>query len=431
VTDLPNIPTAKIEVGLTGPTTPSSVWHIGDPVRGMIGVAAIGAADLWVDITYAVRSWSYRRGLNRGNGIGLRYEAGTFTAEINNGDRNFDPTHLTGIYASGGLTTLLPMVRVRLSAVWNGVAYTLLTANADAWVPDYSDPDWSVTTLTATDGFKVLTGRRRTAVTPVGAGEDSGARVGRVLDSLSWPADDRVIAVGKSVVQATDLSGDGLAEIQLTQDSEMGEFYMDAYNQAVYRNRHAVLTETRSNTAQAVFGDAGPAAGEIPYTATAVGNDDVTMANRVVAQNVGGIEQVAEDAASQARYLVKEYPKTDLILTTDAEALNWAEFVLGESKDPELRFERLDFNVARPDAAETAWPALLGRELGDRVTVIRRPPGGGDPNERDCWVRGIEMNSNGEDWKVSMPLETTTRTNYWTIGHPTLGQIGTVNALAF
>lgn len=428
--DFPFVPDARIEVGLTGPTVPSDIWHIGDPVRGQVGVAKIGSDDIWVDITEWVRSWSFRRGANRGNGIGLRYEAGTFSAELNNGDRAFDPTNLDGPYAPGGVTTLLPMVRVRLTAVWAGIAYTMWTGLADGWVPDYSQPTWSTTMLTATDGFKALTGRRRTAVTPVGAGEDSGARTSRVLDSLSWPADDRVIAVGQSILQATDLSGDGLAELQLVQDSELGELYMDPLGQAVFRDRHAALTETRSNTSQAIFGDAGIGTGEIPYATTAVDTDDVTLANRVVATIEGGTEQVAEDLASQARYLVKEYPKSGLLLTTDAEALGWAGSVLGESKDPELRFAQIVFNVPTPAAADATWPALLGRELGDRITVIRRPPGGGDPNERDCWVRGIEMSSDGPTWNTTLPLETTNRRNYFTIGHPTLGRVGP-NSIAF
>lgn len=575
MTHFPQVPEARIEVGLSGPTVPADIWHIGDPIRGKIGTAKIGTDNIWVDITEWVRSWSFRRGANRGNGIGLRYEAGTFTCEINNGDRSFDPTNLTGPYAAGGVTTLLPMVRVRLSAVWAGVAYQLWTGFADSWVPDYSQPTWSTTVLTATDAFKVFTGRKRVAVTPVGVGEDSGARTSRVLTSIGWPLEDRVIAVGKSVLQATALDGDGLAELQLTQDSEIGEFYMDGRGNAVFRHRQATLTETRSNTAQAVFGDGGyrlpfsygfeggvaewrvtgagiaastaqahsglqsllmtvvgtptqaytrpivaidvesarqytatmwvysplggtvgaaidwfdtansyldtsfasvvaaaatwtqvsvtgaapadgyaafgptlqgsPPAGtqlylddvtfteavtEIPYASTAIESDDSTLVNRVVAAIAGGTEQVAEDAASQAQFLIKEYSKTDLLLTTNAEALSWAQAVLGESKEPELRFAQVTFNVPTPVAAAATWPVLLGRELGDRITVIRRPPGGGAANQRDCWVRGIEMSSDGADWKTTLPLETTTRQHFFTIGHPTLGRVGS-NAIAF
>lgn len=425
------IPEIRVEIGLTGPTIDPLVWRIGDPVHGKIGTAQIGADDIWSDITASVRSWSFRRGASRADGLNLRYEAGTLTVELNNGDRAFDPTNLLGPYASGGITLLTPMVRVRLTAVWAGVAYTLITAYADSWVPDYNTPTWSITTLTATDAFKVFATEDRAAVAPVGASEDSGARIGRILDSADWNADDRDIAAGDSTLQATTLDGNVLSELLLTQDSELGELYVSKLGDVTFRNRLALLTDTRSNTSQATFGDAGIGAGEIPYAAGPVDYDDQTLANRLSITRVGGTEQVAEDAASQAKYLRKTYQRADLIMETDGEALNYAGQLLSQAKEPELRFRQVDFNVARAGTGDLVWPALLARELGDRVTVIRRPPGGGDPNERDVFIRGIAMSSDGSDWKVSFnPLQAASRAQFWTIGHPVLGRIG-FNAIAF
>jgi hypothetical protein len=425
------IPEVRVEIGLSGPTVGPLIWHIGDAVRGKIGTAQIGAADIWSDITSSVRSWSFRRGASRADGLNLRYEAGTLTVELNNGDRAFDPTNLLGPYVSGGVTELTPMVRVRLTAIWAGVAYPLITAFADSWVPDSDTPGWSTTKLTATDAFKTFATEDRTAVAPVGASEDSGARIDRILDSADWNPDDRDIAAGDSTLQATTLDGNVMSELLLTQDSELGEFYIDKLGNTTFRNRLALLTDARSNTAQAVFGDAGLIGGEIPQAASPVDYDDQTLANRVSITRVGGTEQVAQDAASEAKYLRKTYPRTDLIMETDAEALNYALQLLSQAKDPELRFRQVDFNVARAGTGDLVWPALLGRELGDRVTVIRRPPGGGDPNERDVFIRGIAMNSDGSDWKVSFnPLQAASRQQFFTIGNPVLGRIG-FNAIAF
>jgi hypothetical protein len=321
------------------------------------------------------------------------------------------------------------MVRVRMVAEWAGVAYPLITTLADKWTPDYSQPTWSTTALTATDAFKVFNVDRPLQLSQ-GGSEDSGARVSRILNSLSWPVADRQVSAGNSTVQATTLDGNGLSELQLTQDSEMGEFYMSASGIAVFRNRHAILSDVRSNIAQAVFGDAGISAGEIPYASAAVDNDDVTLANYAAVTRVGGAEQVAQDAASQAQFLRKTYQRSDLILETDTEALSYAKAVLSEHKSAELRFDAVQVNVPRAGEGNTVWPAVLGRELGDRVTVIRRPPGGGAANSRDVWIRGIEMSSNGETWSTTFQLETATRKTFWTIGHPTLGRIGR-NSIAF
>ncbi len=423
------LPTVRIEFGISGPTIANDVWHVGDAVRGKVGTFKIGGDDIWTDVTPWVRNWSFRRGAARGDGLGLRYEAGTFTCELNNGDRRFDPTNLAGPYTSGGATKLLPMIRVRVTAEWAGVSYREWSGFADSIVPDYLEATWSTCTVIATDAFKVFN-QPRPAEVPQGGGEDSGARVTRILDDIAWDADKRSIAAGKSAVQATTLEGSALAELLLVQDTELGEFYIDGEGDAVYRNRHAVLTETRSNTSQAIFGDAGISAGEIPYAAAPVESSDETMANRISITREGGVEQLVQDLASQAQYLIKDYERSDLLLMTDLEALDYAEFLLGQAKDAELRFVKLDFNVPTPDAAALSWPQLLGRELGDRITVRRRPPGGGAVNEREVFIRGIEMSSDGADFKTSWQLETATRGSFWTVGHPTLGRIGP-NAIAF
>jgi hypothetical protein len=428
VSGITAIPDVKWEIGLTGPTTDPAWWHVGDTVRGVVGTAAIGPEDVWSDITEWVRSWSLRRGAARGDGVGpIRYEAGTATLELNNGDRRFDPTNLAGPYVSGGVSQLLPMVRVRGTAYYAGVSYRLYTGLADFFKPQYEGPTWSTVTLAASDAFKVFASIDRTAVAAVGVGEDSGARIGRVLNNLGWPIDDRILDVGDTALQATTLEGSGLAELQLTSDSEGGEFYIDPDGNTVFRRRHAILADTRSNTAQATFGDGGGS--EIPYRDVVVDADDATMANYVSITRVGGAEQVAEDTASEVRFLRKTFERSDLIMQIDADALEYARMVLYQHKDPEVRFSAVELGVPTPDDAALAWPAMFGLELGDRVTVTRRPPGGGT-NTLDVYIRGIEHDSDGGDWKTTFALESASRSQFWTIDHPTLGRIG-LNALAF
>jgi hypothetical protein len=422
------LPQMRIEIGLTGPSVEPPYWVIGDPDRGMLGTAAIGSDDIWDDITQWVRSWSLRRGVSRA-GLGLRYEAGTMSIELNNSDRRFDPTNLVGPYTAGGVTQLTPMVRVRITGIWND-AHHLITGFADRWVPDNNSPTWSTVTLTATDAFKVFASIDRVASVSQGLNELSSARFLRVLDSAGWPNGDRTFNTGDSRLQATTLEGNVLSELQLVQDSEMGELYVDVHGDVVFRNRHAVLERTRSTTSQATFGDAGIANGETPYAAAPVDMDDTAQANTVTIGNVGGIPQTAVDATSVSRYLTKTYNRTDLLLRTDAEALDYAKAILYQNKDPELRFQSVSFVVPRPDAADIAWPQLLDRELGDRVTVIRRPVGGGDPIEQDCFVRGIEYASDGERFTTTFQLQAAEKYAFFTIGDPVLGRVG-LNALSF
>jgi hypothetical protein len=202
------------------------------------------------------------------------------------------------------------MRRVRIRAVWNGVTYPIFRGYADDFVPSYQGNTWTYTTVPATDGMVTLAGDRTALATPVGAGEDSGARVKRILDAANWPSTDRVIATGNTTLQATDMGGSPGSELQLVADTEHGEFYIDAQGRAVFRNRQAIITDTRSNTSQATFGDGGYAAtGEIPYADATQSTPGDTLVNSITATRVGGAEQVVTDGLSVSRYGAKPYSR--------------------------------------------------------------------------------------------------------------------------
>lgn len=417
------LPTVRIEVGLAGPDV-GNVFVIGDPLRGRVGVDPIGG-EVWTDITPWVRSWSCRLGAGQGNQPTRRYDPGTATIVLNDGDRRFDPDNLGGPYVSAGVTQLLPMVRVRITAEWAGTAYPIWQGYADDWVPDYQGNDWTYCTLTATDGTKLWASDVRAGAAAGFAGELTGARTSRILNSISWPVADRVIDAGTTTVQATALQGQALAELQLTQDTELGDMFVDQLGRAVFQDRQSPLTRAASTTSQATFGDGGYAAtGELPYADVLRTSADETMTNRVAITRVGGTEQIAEDTASQARYLKKSFERSDLIMQTDLEALNYAKAVLYRFGDPVRRFERLMFITPSPDVEDVIWPQRLGRAFGDRITVIRRPAGGGDPIEGDALIRGVEHASDGESWTSSWVLQAADRFTYFTIGHPDRGRIG-------
>lgn len=324
-------------------------------------------------------------------------------------------------------TQVTAMRAVRVRALWDSTYHDLFRGFADEWQVEWFEPDYSECTLTATDGFKVLAGIDRAAVAAAGGGEDSGARVDRILDSADWSAVDRSVATGDSTVQATDLSGDALSELQTVTASELGELYMDGGGLAVFRNRLAFLSESRSTTSQGTFGDGG---GEMPYVGLEIASDDATFYNEVRVTRAGGSEQTATDATSQALYYRKTYkPGTDPILESDTEALNYAQWLLFIAADPELRFTQLTINP-RIDAA-SLFPHALGREIGDRITVVRRPPGGGDAISKDQFIRGVEHAFTPDSWVTSWPLQDATRYgSFFVLDHAELGVLDS-NALAF
>ena len=201
-------------------------------------------------------------------------------------------------------------------------------------------------------------------------------------------------------MQSTDLSSNAWTEILLTSDTEIGETYFDAANRLVFRNRHAIITETRSTTSQAVFGEG---AGGLAYDAITISNDDTQVRNIIRVSRVGGTLQTTEDSASITRYQRKTWGRSDLLMETDDEAANYAGYVLALSKTSELRFDSIRVDpTADPD---NLWPQVLGRELGDRITVKFCPPGGGTTIDRDVFIRGIRHDITMQTWLTTWTLQ--------------------------
>lgn len=419
-----SVATPIVEVGFSGPGTGTAL-HLDDEVRGKLDTATLGAAAVWTDVTQYVVSVSSRRGATRADGPILRYEAGTATIVLSNDDRRFDPTNLDGPYVAAGVTQVEPMRAVRIRARWAGVTYPIWQGYADQWDVDYDGPSSSTVTLTASDAFGVFVSHDRGAISPVGAGEDTGARIDRILDSIDWSDEDRMIATGDTTVQETTLADNVLAELLLTADTELGELYMDSRGRAVFRNRLALMEDDRSASPQAVFGDGD---GELPYERVRLSYDAQSIYNRISIARAGGTAQVVEDTGSQSAYLVRTYTRTDLLHETDDAARDYAGFLLHQAGRPELRIAAMSLVPSRDD---DLWPQALGREIGDRVTVIRRPPGGGDPIERDVIVRGISHEFTAElSWRTEFVFQSATRLSFFVLNDPILGVLDG-NALAY
>lgn len=418
-------PTVTVELGLVNSAT-STAWTLNDATKGRLDSGNTLAGEVWTDVSTYVRKLTIRRGASRAEGPVVRYEAGTCAVELDNSDRRFDPTNLAGPYVSAGIPQVRPMCPVRVTATWAGNNYDVFRGFADAWQIVWSGPAFSVCTMTSTDATKVLTNFNRVALgSPVGAGEDSGARVHRILDSAAWPTYDRVVSVGDSTLAGTTMDRSAWEELLLVQDSEIGEVYVDAAGRVVFRNRQASMESPRSAFVQAIFGDG---AGEMPFMETAISYDDTALVNVVQVARAGGSQQIASDAASVQTYLTHAFNRTDLLLQLDADVASYAGFVLFQSKDPELRFETLSVNPHDDEPA--LFPQVLGRQFGDRITIVRRPPGGGTIS-REAFIRGVahDIAATGE-WTTTWVLQSATRWNFLTLNNPSTGVLDS-NAVAF
>lgn len=435
-------PQVILEGGFTpgAPVQPAGAFTLDDPSFGILDTDALGTSVTWTDLSPWIRSGSVSRPASRQQGPLWSYQQGTASVVLNNKDGRFDPDNLAGPYVAAGATVLNAMTPVRLRVIWNGTSYPLFSGFADSWDDDGKNyaGRYAETSLAASDGQKVLNGITIPAVSsPAGAGETAGARITRILNAAMWYTGtaQRQVATGDSKLQATAFGDTAWNLMQLAADTEIGELYLNGAGSLVFRNRHAILTETRSNTPQAVFGDspgtAEPAGTEQAYYQVSRARDDTTLANDVQATRTGGTLQEVQDAASIAKYLFpRSYARSDLLLPDDTTTLNWAQWVLYVAKTDEDRFDQLVINPMRDPV--NLWPQVLGREIGDRIQVWRRPPNVA-PVVKDCFIRGIShaWDWSAGTWQTTWTLQDASRYgSFLTLDNATLGRLGS-NALAF
>lgn len=301
--------------------------------------------------------------------------------------------------------------------------YQLWQGYADEWANVWEDKTVGFCQLSATDGFKVLSRVDNNAGSPVGGGEFTGTRIGRLLDSASWGSGDRDLDTGQTTVQATTLAQNVLTELFLTADTERGDVFVSGDGKFTFRDRTYRYVNNRSKQRSWLVGDALDGI-ELPYADLVMSGDDDLIVNQISVARVGGTAQTTSDATSIANYLTRTFTRTDLIHQTDTESANYAAIVLAEFKDQDLRFDALTVNPAMTDRL---WPLVLDGRIGDRMTVRRRPPGGGATIERDCFIEGVAHDivpGNG-GWTTTFQLSDASRWGGFVLDDSTLGVLDT------
>jgi len=412
---MPDVPIAKVELALsTNPTAPPT----------------------WIDVSQWVQSFSINRGRQRElNSI----QTGTAQILLDNRDRRFDPANTSSPY----YPNILPMRRIRISAVWNGVAIPQFTGYVESWLQTYSGWADANVPLTASDGFKVL---NLAQLNTTFNQERSNIRIGNVLTTIGWtvggaqwtlgdpvlgilgsttvlgPTGDRSLGVGLMQIQTSILSKtSALAHMQDVTTTENGVLFMNKTGQVQFIGRAA-----SPSPSLATFGEQ-----ELLYTGLTFQFDDNLIFNDVRMTRLGGVEQVASDAPSQVNYFMRTISFSNTLHVIDNNAQSMASYLLNRYKQPFLEVVGMQLDgTADPS---NLWPQILGREIGDVITVRRRPPGGGQPIEQVSAIQGISMaySAQNNDWLAAWWLNATDQTRYWILGDPVMGLLGTTSQLFY
>jgi hypothetical protein len=315
-------------------------------------------------IMYDVTSYANRINVTRGKNRELdRFNAGHFTATFKNRNRYFDPTYSD----SPWFGQIVP--RRALQYLVDGVIQ--FTGVVDDWDLSYDLDGNSEASVSAYDGFTQFANQTLSAGTATS--QLSGARINTVLDSpnVNWGYANRKIDAGSEILQADVIAAnqDVLAYINLIENTENGLFFIDKAGNAVWKQRN-----TTYDTANAiVFSDDGVG---IPYTGMQVVYGSELLYNQVNLTRLNGASVSANALDSQSAYGVRTLTMTGLLNNSDTAVANLSAFLTNLYKNPEFRFEQVDFALHDMNATNRA--KMLNLDIGSiaqiRFTPNKVPP---------------------------------------------------------
>jgi hypothetical protein len=233
-------------------------------------------------------------------------------------------------------------------------------------------------------------------VTGAVAGEKTGTRVGRILDAIAWPSSMRDIDTGQTSVQADPgTARTSLATMQIIESTEYGALYIDALGNFVFRDR--ALTSSSVSGAPVVFNDTGTA---IAYNNAQWRLDDTQVFNKASMTRVGGTAQVASNQTSIDKYFLHSFNEQNLMMETDAEALNNALAYVASRQETNIRCDAitLDLYTANYDAGITA---ALDLDYFDPVSITTTQPGASSLS-KIFQVFGIAHDIKPNSWKTTL-----------------------------
>ena len=270
-----------------------------------------------------------------------------------------------------------------------------------------------VVELTVVDGLKNL---RNVKLDDVDyPQEQAGARIGRVLDALGWPAADRNLDPGHTAIQAANELTDetALSHLDKVLLSELGALFVDSRNAMTFQERYRRLRDPY-DASQATYGDGF---GTRSYVGIELEQTDQNVYNDVRIKPKDGTEQTAVDEKSQTAYGRRTLTRSNLLMTRSTEAQDQASILLSRFKDPALRLRSISVRPQRDPT--TLFPDVLGFDLSTRIKVQL----GASALDADHHIEGVEhdVQVNPRLWETRWWLSRAGTHDYWTLGVSALG----------
>jgi len=333
---------------------------------GVLGVNILAdSATVTADVSDTVQAVNISRGRNALSDV---FQTGTCSVVIADETGAFNPQNMSSPYA--GLIQPLRKITITATDPATGIVWAMFAGYTTGF--NYQQSRYvgevSTTTITAVDGFRLANLAQLTTVAGSAAGNLSGTRITQILDAIAWPNSMRDIDAGQTTVQANPTTNaTALAKLQQVTDSEYGSLYIDASGNMVFQDR--LFTESSVAATPTVFADNGTG---IPYSQIKWLFDDTQVYNSASITRIGGTAQTAENASSIALYFKHSYNRTDLIMETDAVALQYAQAYVASRQATTIRCDAISLDLNTTSTAGVT--AALQLDYFDPITVKSTQP---------------------------------------------------------
>ena len=344
-----------------------------------------------VDVSDQVNNITTQRGRNA---QADQFQTGSLSLRIVDQNGDFNPQNVNSPY----YTYLTPMRKVQITATYGATTYPIFMGYITSYNTTTPREVGEVvyTTIEAVDAFRLAQNAQIAAVSGASAGDLSGTRINQLLDAINWPASMRDIDTGLTTMQADPgTARTALAAMQTVETSEYGALYVDASGSFVFQDR--TVTASSVAATATVFNDNGS---NISYSNALWILNDVLVYNEANITRTGGAVQTATDSASVTKYFLHSYNQQNLLMQTDAVALQYAQAYVASRAETTVRCDAitLDLYTANYNAGIIA---ALDLDYFDPVTITTTQPGASTLT-KTLQVFGKAMTITPNSWRVTM-----------------------------
>jgi len=360
--------------------------------QGILGTNVLAdSAAVIVDVSNQVNRIETNRGRTA---LSDQFQTGALTLRITDQNGDFNPQNVSSPYYE----LLTPMKKVQITATYGSVTYPIFSGFITSYVTTYpgeSDDTVAITTIQAVDAFRLAQIAQISTVTDATAGQLSGTRINKILDQIDWPDSMRDIDAGLTTMQADPgTNRTALSALTTVSTSEYGALYVDGYGSFVFQDR--TVTVGSIGATPTVFADNGTG---IVYFDASWTLNDVLIFNKATITRSSGTAQVAFNQASIDKYFLHSYFQDNLLMQTDAVALDYAQAYVASRAETTIRCDAIVLDLYTPNY-DTGVVAALDLDFFDPITIITTQPGG-SLLEKTLQIFGVRMNITPNSWKTT------------------------------